>query len=366
MKFSINQTELQNALVTVSKGVATRSTLPILSGVYMCAKDDTVTLQTTNLDLSIQYTTAALVEEEGAAVVPAKLFSEIVKNLPDAAVHVTGSEEVLTMVCDTASFSLKALNPQDFPGFPTVEIEKSVEIPFDLFASMVKKTARFVSRDESRGVLTGVLVTLEDAHLRMVATDSYRLAMADIDLPANHTGSFEAVIAGPFLQDIAALPKIDDPVQISLAENQIVVRCGSTVFINRRLEGNYPNYRQLLPESFETRATLNTASVVAAVKRTSLLSNASSPIRISLDAGEETITMSSAAQEVGSAQEVLSGNIQGENVEIAFNYSYILEGLSAISSEELFFDVQAPTKPGIFRACGEENYLYLVMPVRIS
>lgn len=366
VKFSINQTELQNALTVVLKGVATRSTLPVLSGVYLEAKGDGLTLQTTDLELSIQYSVAALVEEEGKAVVPGKLFADIVKNLPDAAVHVEASEESAVITCDTASFSIKALNPEDFPGFPHVDVMQRIEVPFSQFSSMVKRVARVVSKDESRAILTGVLITLEDKHLKMVATDSYRLAITEADIPETEADEFQAVIAGSFLQELAALPKTDEPVSLALAENQIVVTYRGTVFVNRRIEGNFPNYKQLLPDSYATRISVPVDHLVSAVKRTSLLGQTSSPVKFDINMASQTIQLSAVAQDVGSAQETLSCSGEGEDAEIAFNYSYVLDGLGSVGTEEVFLEVQSSLKPGIFKAAEPERYLYLVMPVRIS
>ena len=366
MKFSINQSELQNALSVVLKGVATRSTLPILSGVLLEADNDSLTLQTTDLELSVQYTVAALVEQPGRAVVPGKLFADIVKNLPDAAVHVEADEENAVITCDTASFSIKALNPDDFPAFPHVDVTQRVDIPFAQFASMVRRVARVVSKDESRAILTGVLITIEDGRLKMVATDSYRLAITEAELPEYAGEEFQAVIAGTFLQDIAALPKSDGPVAFALAENQIVVTYQDTVFVNRRIEGNFPNYRQLLPDSHSTRVSMPVEHLVAGVKRASLLGQASSPVRFDINIASQTTQLSSVAQDVGSAQETIACAGEGEDVEIAFNYAYLLDGLAAVGTDEVFLEVQSSLKPGIFKAAEPENFLYLVMPVRIA
>lgn len=367
MRFSINQSELQNALSVVLKGISTRSTLPILSGVYVRADNDVLVLQSTDLELSIQYTVAALIEEPGETVVPGKLFSEIVKNLPDAAVQVEGSEESAEITCDTAAFTIKTLNPQDFPGFPTVNVDQSVELPFSRFSSMVKRVARMVSKDESRAILTGVLVTLEGSTLRMVATDSYRLALSEAAVPDEMSGEFSAVISGSFLQDIAALPRTDETLTLSLSENQILVRCGDTVFVNRRIEGRFPNYRQLLPESCTTSATVEVKRLVSAVKRASLLANAAAPVKLDLNAGSQTLQLTCTAQDVGSTSETLPCAIEGDDMEIAFNYSYLIDGLNIMSTETVRFEALAPVKPGIFTAEEEgERYLYLVMPVRIS
>lgn len=366
VKFSINQGELQNALVVVMKGIATRSTLPILSGVFIEARGDEITLQTTDLELSVQYSVAALIEEEGKAVVPGKLFSDIVKNLPDAAVHVEADDESAIITCDTSSFSIKALNPEDFPGFPHVDVNQRIDIPFSQFSSMVRRVGRVVSKDESRAILTGVLITLEGNSLKMVATDSYRLAISDTELPDSTADGFQAVIAGSFLQDIAALSKTDEPVSIALAENQIVVTYQDTVFVNRRLEGNFPNYRQLLPDSHTTRVTIPVDHLIAGVKRTSLLGQSSSTVRFDISKDTQTTQLSAVAQDVGSAQETISCTVEGEDVEIAFNCTYLLDGLSTIGGGEAYLEVQSALKPGIFKTAGAENFLYLVMPVRIS
>lgn len=366
MKLSINKTELQNALSVVLKAASSRSTLPILSGVLLEARDDMLTLQTTDLELSIQYSTSALIEEEGRAVVPAKLLSDIVKNLSDAAVHISATDEEASISCDGACFNIKALNPEDFPGFPHVDVTQRIEVPFSQFSSMVRRVARVVSRDESRAILTGVLVTLENNTFKMVATDSYRLAVTETQLENSAADDFQAVIAGAFMQELAGLPKSGDPVSLALAENQIVVTYQDTVFVNRRIEGNFPNYKQLLPDSHSLRANIDVDRLVAAVKRVSLLGQTSAPVRFDINVASQTLQLSAAAQDVGSAQETIPCVCEGEDVEIALNSSYVLEGLSAVESNNVNFEVISSMRPGTFTAEGAENYLYLVMPVRIS
>ena len=229
MKFSVNQSELQNALAVVVKGSSTRSTLSILAGVYIKAEEGRITLQTTNLELSIK--------------VPAKLFGDIIKNLPDMAVRVEADETTATVFCDSTTFSLKALNPLDFPAFPEIEADQEASFPFNAFSSMVKRTAKVVSHDETRIVLTGVLVSCVGSTLKMVATDSYRLAVSETELDSPCPEEFEAVISGSFLQDIASLPQSEDPITIALNDNQIVVTYRDTTFINRRNALNSCAYR---------------------------------------------------------------------------------------------------------------------------
>lgn len=366
MKFSINQSELQNALSIALKGIATRSTLPVLSGIYVEAKDDHLTMQATDLELSIQYTAPALIEEEGKTVFPGKLFFDIVKNLPDAAVHAETGEDSAIITCDASSFSIKTLDAEDFPGFPQVATEQTISVPFSQFASMVKRVARVVSKDESRAILTGVLITFEGETLKMVATDSYRLAITETHLGEPSAEGFQAVISGSFMQELASLQRSDEPITIALAENQIVVTYQDTVFINRRIEGNFPNYRQLLPDSYSTRVKINVDHLVSAVKRTSILGQQSSPVKFAIDTNNQMIQLSAAAQDVGSAQETITCQGEGDCVDIAFNYSYVLDGLTSVEEDDVYLEVQGGMRPGIFKSAGSENYLYLVMPVRIS
>lgn len=366
MKFTISKLELSNALTVVLKGISSRSTLPVLSGVYVQASGDKLKLQTTDLQTSIQYEVKALIEEEGQTVLPGKLFSEIVKNLPDAAVFVESNNEGAIITCDASSFSIKTLDAADFPGFPHVEVQQEVSIPFVQFASMVKKVSKVVSKDDSRLILTGVLLTVEDSLVKMVATDSYRLAICEADVPNISGENFEAVISGVFLSEIASLPKTDGFVKLALSENQLVVSYQDMVFINRRIEGNFPNYKQLLPDGFSTQVKLNTENLVAAVRRTSLLSQSNSPLKFDILTSTESIQLSAASQDVGRAQETISCEGTGEDTEIAFNHAYVLDGLQSVETEQVILEVQSSLKPGIFKSDKGERYLYLVMPVRLS
>lgn len=363
MKFSINQMEFLNALSIVQKGVSTRSTLPALSGIFIEAIGDEIRMQATDLELSIQFTASALVEEEGATVFPGKLVVDIVKNLPDAAVHVETNDDVSVISCDTSSFSIKCLNPVDFPAFPQVSPEQSISVPFDEFSIMARKVCRVVSKDESRAILTGVLISVEDGQFKLVATDSYRLAVTETHIEGA-PAEFNAVLAGSFVSDLAGLPKTGENMTISLAENQVIVSYAGTVFVNRRIEGKYPNYKQLIPTSYETRCLVDRAALLAAVRRAALLEHNRSQVRFSINVASQTIQLTT-SQDAGSTQEIVKAQIEGADVEIGFNSYYVVEGLAAMESSETSLEIQGSLKPGIMKGSGEENYLYLVMPVRL-
>lgn len=365
MKFNINKSELLNALTIVSKGASSRSTLPVLSGVYIKTEGAGLIMQTTDLERSIRYDVAALVEEPGETVIPEKLLLDIVKNLPEAAVEFATHETTVSVSCGKSSFILKTLDPEDFPAFPNVAVSDRITVPFAEFSTMVKRVAKVVSKDMSRAVLTGVLISTSETGLRMVATDSYRLAVSDFEIAGVGTG-FEAIVSGAFLQEVASLPKMDETIEIGLSDNQIVFTFQNMVLINRRIEGNFPNYRKLIPESFTTKTRFKTSEVVTAVKRVGLISSLSSPVKFDINAEAGNALVNTASQDIGSAEETLSCIVEGELVQIAFNHQYLLEGLMSVSSDEVILETQGSLKPGIFKTAGEERFLYLIMPVRIA
>lgn len=363
MKFVINQSEFQSALSIVQKGASTRSTLPILAGIYIEARGDSITLQATDLELSIQYTVNAMVEEEGRAVFPAKLTSDVVKNLDNAAVYVVAEEDSAIITCDTTSFSLKTLDPEDFPGFPKVSTEQEIAIPFTVFSQMVKRVEKMVSRDESRPIFTGILVSLEDGALKMVATDTYRLALAETQLQTE-AEEFQAVIAGSFMRELANLAPSDEPIRLALAENQIVAHYRNTVFINRRIEGNFPNYRMLIPDSYNTRVRIEQQRLAQAVRRMSLIGRADARVVFNISPEAHTLQLTSVEQDVGSAQEVVSCEGEGEELSISFNCAYVLDGLSALGGESVYLETTTNRQPGIFRAAdSNDRFLYFVVPI---
>lgn len=322
-------------------------------------------METTDLERSIRYSVPALVEEEGTTVIPEKLLLDIVKNLPEAAVEFQTNDSTVTVSCGKSSFTLKTLDAADFPPFPNVDVSSSIEVPFAEFCSMVKRVAKVVSKDQSRAVLTGVLISTSDEGLRMVATDSYRLAVADIALEGVQE-NFEAIVSGVFLQEVAGLPKMEENITIGLTANQIVFTYQNMVLINRRIEGNFPNYRQIIPQTWATKTCFTTQELITAVKRVGLVSALSSPVKIDINAEAGNAIINAATQDVGSAEEVVGCEVAGESIQIALNHQYVLDGLMSVSTDQVFFETSSPMKPGIFRAGAGENFLYLVMPVRVS
>lgn len=365
MKFSVNKSELQNALSIVQKGTSPRALLPVLSGIYIEAKENELIIQSTNLELSIQYIIPALIEKEGSIVVPSKLFLEIIKNCSDVALSITIENEYAEVSFDKSLFTIKVLSAELFPIFPFKDTQEEIILPFSQFSKMIKKVSKVVSKDETRINLTGILISYQDNKLRMVATDAYRLAIVDssTNIPCNT--SFKAIISGAFLQDVANLPPNADEIQIGLSESQVVIKYDRLILINRRIEGTFPPYEELLPHSHTTETSIKREELITAIKRVSLLGSSTIPISFDINIESQTLRVSSVAQDIGEASEIISCSCTGEDVSISFNYSYVLEGLVNASTDYINLETESTLKPGIFKTNGEQPYTYLVMPVRI-
>lgn len=368
MKLSIARGALLDSLGVVTKALSARTTLPILSGILLTASRDGVTLQSTDLEISIRDSVAADVESDGAVVVPGRLLTEVVRKMPDAAIKIeTTSADRIEVSCRSEkagaiSFTLRTLQADDFPRFPEVSADMTVTIPTPLMASMVRQVSKAVSRDEARPILTGVLLIMDGTEIRMVATDSYRLAIRTSHTETPVAERVEVVVPGKALEDVPKIASSSDTVTMGVAENQIVFSFGETTYVTRRIEGAFPNYRQLVPEEGDTTVTIDRAEFAEAAQRVSLLAQHNAPLRMKM--ADSTLTLSATTQDVGEASEDLQVQMEGAPLEIAFNHAFLLDGVAASDDESISFIATSPLKPGVFRASGEDEYIYLIMPVR--
>jgi len=366
MKLIIEKSQLQQSLSVVSKGMSSRSTLPILSGIHLETDEGSLHFRTTDLEISIQHYVPALIERDGATVVPGKLFSDIVKSLPEAAITLDLRDDDLTVSCLDSVFIIHTLNPMDFPVFPKIDSTVAGTIPSDIFASMIKKVIKAVSKDESRAILTGVLIKMGSSTLQLVATDSYRLAIAKSRLDNSVQKETDIIVPGDVLDEIRRLVTYQKEVVISESENQIIFSFGETTFITRKIEGSYPNYEAIVPTERNISVVVETAQLLEVVRRTAITAQPHTPIRFIFDGNIQFIDVSSKTQDVASAHEKVAAQIDGDRLEIGFNHQYIIDGLSAINTEEVLFEAQTPLKPGILKSIGDEYFFYLTMPVRLD
>ena len=366
MRFTVGQDALAKGLSVVGKGIASTSTLPILSGIYIKAENGELELQTTNLTVSIKHRLAANVEEPGEAVISGRLLTNLVKNLPDEAVSFAGDGRVVDISCGKTSFRLNTLAAADFPEFPDYTLDRSVELPADILSKMVDMVYKVTSTDTSRPILSGVLMSVEQNTIRLVATDSYRLAVCDTNTETSSLdGSFEMIVPGLVFHDVLSLPGNESSILIGSTDSQIVFVFGNTTYVSRKIEGNYPNYKQLLPSSYATAAKLSTQELAAALRRVTVVANTNPSVRLDL-MGKDSIRISSVSPDQGEAEEKISAEIEGEDVSIALNYHYVFDCINAISgTDEVSLELQSSSQPGIFKSYSKINYLYLLMPTRM-
>jgi len=369
MKFTVSQSSLAKALLVVSKGMATNSTLPYLSGIYIKATDGTLEFQTANLTISIRHRIAANVEEPGATVVSGRVLTSIVKTLPDAPVSfsMVDNARVVEISCHKSRFRLNTLEATDFPEFPTFALERSIELPSALLSEMVDKVYKVTSRDTSRPILQGVLLSVEENTIRLVATDSYRLAVCDSNVETSSTDeAFVTIVPGTTFHDVLSSPSMTDQIMVGTTENQVVFVFGNTTYVSRKIEGNFPNYRQLLPSTCNTSIKLDASQFGSALKRVSVIASSNPSVRLDADADGHLMGLSASSPDQGESSEMLDADIEGNSMSIALNFHYVLDCVNAVSGvDELSLELQGSMQPAIFKSYGKINYLYLLMPVRM-
>ena len=369
MKFTVSQSSLAKALLVVSKGMATNSTLPYLSGIYIKAAEGTLEFQTANLTISIRHRIAANVEEPGETVVSGKVLTSIVKTLPDAAVafDMAQGSRVVEISCHKSRFRLNTLDASDFPEFPAFALERSIELPSALLSEMVDKVYKVTSRATSRPILQGVLLSVEENTIRLVATDSYRLAVCDSNVETSSTDeAFVTIVPGATFHDVLSSPSMTDQILVGTTESQVVFVFGNTTYVTRKIEGNFPNYRQLLPSNCNTSVKLDSGQFGAALKRVSVIASSNPSVRLDADVDGHLMGLSASSPDQGESSEMLDADIEGNSMSIALNFHYVLDCVNAVvGTDELTLELQGSMQPAIFKSYGKINYLYLLMPVRM-
>jgi len=260
---------------------------------------------------------------------------------------------------------VRTLPADDFPKFPHVSSQQNVELDKNVFSSLVAHVSKAVSRDETRPILTGVLLVVDGPTLRMVATDSYRLSVKEVLLEQDTGQDIEVVVPGKALEEISRLAA-SEKISMGVAENQAVFSFGETVFVTRRIEGTFPNWRQLIPKDVETTFTVGLEEFTQAVRRVSLLAQHNTPLRVSVSAEDQTVNLSATTQDIGDASEDLMVQAEGSDVEIAFNHGFLSDGLGVARGDKVSLEIVSPLKPGVLKVPDDEGFLYLLMPVRLG
>jgi DNA polymerase-3 subunit beta len=368
VKISLERDILLAQLQTVSRVASTRSAIQALSGVQLAALQSSCELRATDMDVGLRVPLEAEVAREGTVVLPARLMLDVVRSLPanQVSLELRSAEQDVELVAGNATFHIRVLRGEDFPPFPEPDAESAVELPAEAFVATALKVAGSASRDETRPVLTGILVSASDRELRMVATDSYRLSVKETTLETPLSSGFEVNVPARALQELARLVTHagDEPLSVSVRQNQVLFTIGRVILSSRLIDGQFPNYRQLLPESFEHELRIGGAEFTEVVRRISLLAQKNAPLRLSFGAGE--LTVSAQTPDVGEASESLPVAFQGEPLEIGFNPEFLRAGLEAIDEGDVLLKLISPLRPGLIEAADESRFRYLIMPIRLN
>jgi DNA polymerase-3 subunit beta len=320
------------------------------------------------MDVGLRVPIAADVGREGVVVLPGRLVLDVVRSLPaeDVTLEFRAAEQDVELVSGNATFHIRVLRSEDFPPLPEPENGSAVSLPVEAFVSTAVKVAGSASRDETRPVLTGILVSASDRELRMVATDSYRLSVKETALETALETAFEVNVPARALQELARVAAHvgDGQLRISVRQNQILFELGGVILSSRLIDGQFPNYRQLLPESFDHELRMAGPELTDVVRRISLLAQKNAPLRLAFSAGE--LTVSAQTPDVGEARESLPVSFQGEPLEIGFNPEFLRAGLEAVEEGDVVLRLISPLRPGLIEAGDESGFQYLIMPIRLN
>jgi DNA polymerase-3 subunit beta len=374
MRAVCNTETFGRKLQLVSRGVSARSTIQLLGGILLEAEGETLKLSATDMEISIQTSSPAEVVGEGRVVIPARIFNDIVRSLPGGqfTLEHDGSEGTVRLAAGENEYRIRTYAADDYPQLPEFAEEGTFRMPGDSLVETVEKVSRSYSRDETRPVLTGILISFEDSRVRMVTTDSYRLSIKETELATTpFEGSREAIIPARAMQEVSRIfsGSDEDDVEVSLSENQALFRIGDVVFGTRLIDGNFPEYRRLLPSGFEREIVVSREKLIETLRRVNLFAaRQTPPVPVSLSFSEGAVEVIVRNGEVGDAHERLEASSEDEFL-ISFNPSYLLDGVSAIDSDEVVFKLNEALKPGLIVPQsngdeGEPDFLYLIMPMR--
>lgn len=363
MKIICTRQNLIQGVATAQRGVSTKNPMPILSGILLMAKDNQLEFKATDLEMGIQCTIPANVQEEGSIVLPAKYLGEIVRKLPDTPIQIETEQGFNAVIrYGQSEITINGFEAEEFPAFPVPHGNNTFHLPEDELKEILRQILFAASTDENRPVFTGVLIEITEGNLRLVATDTHRLALRE-EKVNDILENVSVIIPGKTLNELSrVIGTPDRSVDISLGDNQVIFSMEDTSLVSRLIEGQFPNYRQVIPQGYKTRLRIKTKDLLEALERASLLARVGTQIvRLSLETDKVILF---ANTEVGRIHEEVPIFLEGETMQISFNAVYLIDALRAIGSENIYLELTGPLSPGILRPVEGDHYLSLVLPVR--
>jgi DNA polymerase-3 subunit beta len=363
LRITCSKDDLVHALGVVSRAVSTRTSVQILSGILLEPEGSGLRVAATDMELSLRAMLPAQVEGSGAIVLPGKTFADIARLLPadEVSIEHKPSESVVHVTSGTASYTLHTYNPEDFPRLPELDAVTTFAVDREPLLETIGRVARAASRDESRPVLTGILVQFTAGTLVMAATDSYRLAVKQTTLEGS-VPELEAIVPARALQELARIATSGDEVEVGVHENQVIFATSGVWLTTRRIDGQFPNYKQLLPEAFEYELTVPRLELLDVVRRASVMIQRSTPLQIRFAEGE--LTVIARTHEVGESKESMPIGFTGETLDMGFNADFLRDGLESLEGDDVRVKLISPLRPAVIQGEGDD-FTYLVMPIRL-
>jgi DNA polymerase-3 subunit beta len=363
VKFRCERDVLADALATAGRAATGRTgSLPVLSGVRIDLHGDELRVTGTDLELTIQVAVTVSGDSDGATVLPARLAADIVRSLEAGAVTVEADQDDARISAGRSQFAVRPLSLDDFPRLPDAAAD-AVTLPSATFGEALRQVARAASGDESRPILTGVLLAAENDGLRLVATDSYRLAVRDLPGTSVLRTDQKVLVPSRALNELARLLPSSGELTLRLGERDATFEVGGARLSTRLIEGEFPNYRQLIPQQYPNRLTVGREPLLDAVRRVKLLARDSTPIRLSMST--DALDLTATTQDIGQAAESLDAKYEGAEMVVAFNPDYLSAGVDAVTADEVVLETLDAMKPAVLRAGEANDFLYLLMPVRV-
>ncbi len=366
MKFRCERDVLADALATAGRAATSRTgALPVLEGLHLSVQGDELAVTGTDLEMSIRLTTTVGGVSDGAVVVPARLSADAVKSLPIGAVEFSSGDDEVTISAGRSQFSLRSYNIDDYPAQVDPAAE-AVRLSSAAFADALRQVVRAASSDEARGVITGVLIAAEEDSVRMVATDSYRLAVRDLAETGILAGGQKVLVPHRALTELQRILSSSEDLTVRLGARHATFECGRTRLTTRLIEGEYPNYRNLVPASSPNLLTVNKDALLESLRRVKIMAQRDTSSAVRLNLGGDTMTLSVRDQDYGTVVEELDVRYEGDEMLVGFNPDYLMSGVDAIDADEVTLSLRDPVKAVVLRGVGKDDYLYLLMPLRVS
>jgi DNA polymerase III subunit beta len=364
LKISVPREELTRQLGIVARAASTRTTVQVLAGLLLRAGEGRLELAATDMEISLRSSLEASVESEGAVVVPSKLLADLVRLLPadEVSIEHRSGEGIVEVVSGAATYRLHTYNAEDFPRLPDASTVELMSVDADAVLETAGRVSRAASRDESRPVLTGILVRFEGEKLIMAATDSYRLAVKETGMGSGGP-DLDAIVPARALGELTRIAQSGGGLEIGVLENQVIFTTDGILLTSRRIEGQFPNYRQLLPETFEHELVLPREELLEVVRRVSVMAQRNAPIRLRFAEGE--LTVSAQTQDVGEARETMPAPYAAEPLEIGFNPDFLRDGVESVEGDEVRLKLISSLRPAVIQGEGDD-FSYLIMPIRLA